>query len=54
MKFALQNEAQVMSYFEHYIPPQLIEIVVDQTNFYAQQQIAKMSRPITKYARSEE
>ena len=43
-----------MSYFDHYIPPELIEIVVDQTNLYAQKQIAKMPRPVTKHARSEE
>ena len=43
-----------MSYFDHYVPPELIEIVVDQINFYAQQQIAKMPRPVTKHARSEE
>jgi hypothetical protein len=43
-----------MSCFDHYIPSELIEIVVDQTNIYAQQQIAKMPRPITKHARSEE
>ena len=53
MQFAVENEADVMSYFDHYIPPELIEIVVDQTNLYAQQ-IAKMPRPITKHARSEE
>jgi len=35
----------VISYFDHYIPPELIEILVDQTNLYAQQQIAKMPRP---------
>jgi len=40
-----------MSYFDHYIPPELNEIVVDQTNLYAQQQ---MPRPVTKHARSEE
>jgi len=54
VQFAVENEADVMSYFDHYIPPELIEIVVDQTNLYAQQQIAKMLRPITKHARSEE
>ena len=43
-----------MSYFDHYVPPELIEIVVDQTNLYAQQQIAEMPRPVTKHARSEE
>ena len=44
----------MLSYFDHYIPPELIEIVVDQTNLYTQQQIVKMPRPITKHARSEE
>jgi len=43
----------VMSYFDHYIPPELIEIVVDQINLYAQQQMVKMPRPLTKQARSE-
>ena len=42
MQFAVENKANVMSYFDHYIPPELIEIVVDQTNLYAQQQISKM------------
>jgi len=46
--------ADVMSYFDHYIPPELTEIVVDQTNLYAQQQIEKMPRPITKQTHSEE
>jgi len=54
VQFAVENEADVMSYFDHYIPPELIEIVVDQKNLCAQQQIAKMPRPVTKYARSEE
>jgi len=54
VQFAVENEADVMSYFDHYIPPELIERVVDQTNLYAQQQIAKMPRPVTKHARSEE
>jgi len=54
VKFAVENEADVMSYFDHYIPPELTEIVVEQTNLYAQQQIEKMPRPVTKYARSEE
>ena len=47
MQFTVENEAEVMSYFDHYIPPELFEIVVDQTNLYAQQQIAKMPRPVT-------
>ena len=46
VQFAVENEADVMSYFDHYIPPELIEIVVDQTNLYAQQQIAKIPRPL--------
>ena len=53
VQFAVENEADVMSYFDHYITPELIEIVVDQTNLYVQQ-IAKMPRPVTKHARSEE
>ena len=43
-----------MSYFDHYVPPELIEIVVDQINLYAQQVIAKMPHPVTNHARSEE
>ena len=54
VQFAVENEADVMSYFDHCIPPELNEILVDQTNLYAQQQTAKMPRPVTKNARSEE
>ena len=54
VQFAVENETDVMSYFDHYILSELIEIVVDQTNLYAQQQIAKMPRTVTKHARSEE
>jgi len=54
VQFAVENQADVMSYFDHCVPPELIEIVVDQTNLYTQQQIAKMPRPITKHASSEE
>jgi len=54
VQFAVENEEDVMSYFDHYISPELIEVVVDQTNLYAQQQIAKMPCPITKHACSEE
>ena len=54
MKFAVENQADVVSYFDNYVPPERIEIVADQTNLSAQQQIVKMPRPITKYARSEE
>jgi len=53
VQFVVENEADVMSYFDHYIPPELSEIVVDQTNLLAQQ-IAKMPRTFTKHARSEE
>jgi len=53
VQFAVENEADVMSYFDHYIPPEITEIV-DQTNLYAQQQIAKMPLPVTKHALSEE
>src|SRR5215510_10982714 len=44
VQFSVENEADVMSYFDRYIPFELIEIVVEQTNLYAQQQIAKMPR----------
>jgi hypothetical protein len=54
VQFAVENQADVMSYFDHCVPPELAEIVVDQTNLYAQQQIAKMPRPVTKHACSEE
>jgi len=54
VQFAVQNEAVVMSYFDQYIPPELTELVVDQTNLNAQQQIAKMPHPVTKQAHSEE
>jgi len=54
VQFAVENRAHVMSYFDHYVPPELTEIVVDQTNLYAQQQIVKMPCPFTKHARSEE
>jgi len=32
VKFAVENQADVMSYFDHYVPPKLIEIAVEQTN----------------------
>jgi len=54
MQFAVENQADVMSYFDHYVPPELTEIAVDQAHLYAQQQIAKMPHPITKHACSEE
>ena len=54
VQFAVENQAHVMSYFDHYVPPELIEIAVDQTNLYAQQQIVKMPRPVIKHACREE
>jgi hypothetical protein len=38
----------MMEYVDNYITPELIQIVVNQTNLYAQQQIATIPRPITK------
>ena len=52
MQLAVENHADVMSYFYHYVIPELVEILVDHTNLYAQQ-IAKMPCPI-KHACSEE
>ena len=54
MKFAVENQADVVSYFDNYVPPEFNEIAADHTNLSAQQQIAKMPLPFTKYARSEE
>ena len=54
VQFAVENQADVMSYFDCYVPPELIEIVADQTNLSAQQQIVKMPCPVTKHACSEE
>ena len=52
VQFTVENQADVISYFDHYVPPELIEIAVEQTNLYAQQQIAKMPRPVTKICMS--
>jgi len=35
VQFAVENEADEMSYFDHYIPPELTEIVVT-THMYIQ------------------
>jgi hypothetical protein len=43
-----------MEYVDNYITPELIKIVVNQTNLYAQQQIMTLPRPVTKYARSKQ
>ena len=56
MQFAVKNEADVMSYSDHYIPPELVEKEVDRTDLYGQQPdrdnaspryIAKMPHPVT-------
>jgi hypothetical protein len=53
VQFAVENDADVNSYFDHYMPPEFIEIVVNQTNVLVKQ-IVKITRPVTKHARSEE
>jgi hypothetical protein len=42
VQFAVQNGTDMMEYVDNYITPELIHIVVNQTNLYAQQQIATM------------
>jgi hypothetical protein len=54
VQFAVQNGKDMTEYVDNYSTPKLIQIVVNQTNLYAQQQIATMPRPVTKYARSEQ
>jgi hypothetical protein len=54
VQFKVENEADVISYCDHYIPTELTETVVDQTNLCAQQQIAKMPRSVTKHPNIEE
>jgi hypothetical protein len=51
VQFAVQNGTDMMEYVDNYITPELIQILVNQTNLYAQQQIATVPRPITKHAR---
>jgi hypothetical protein len=53
VQFAVQNGTDMMEYVDNYITPELTQIVVNQTNLYAQQ-IATMPRPITKHAHSEQ
>jgi len=43
---AVENEADVMSYFDHYVHPELTEIVVDLTNLYSQQRSRKCLAPL--------
>jgi hypothetical protein len=43
-----------MEYVDNYNTPELIQIVVNQTNLYAQQQIVTMPQPVTKHTRSEQ
>jgi hypothetical protein len=44
----------MMEYVDNYITPELSQIVVNQTNLYAQQQIATVQRPVTKCVRNEQ
>jgi hypothetical protein len=52
VQFAVQNGTDMMEYVQNYITPELIQIAVNQTNLYTQQQLATMPRPVTKHARS--
>jgi hypothetical protein len=54
VQFAVQNGTDMMEYVDNYITLELIQIVVNHTNLYAQQQIVTMPRPVTKHARSEQ
>jgi hypothetical protein len=54
VQFVVQNGTDMMEYVDNYITPELIQIVVNQTNLYAQQQIKTMAQPVTKHARSEQ
>jgi hypothetical protein len=54
VQFAVQNGPDMMEYVDNYITQELIQIVVNQTNLYAQQQITTVPRPVTKYAHSEQ
>jgi hypothetical protein len=53
VQFTVQNGTDMMEYVDNYIITELIQMVVNQTNLYAQQ-IATMLRPVTKHARSEQ
>jgi hypothetical protein len=50
----VQNGTDMMEYVDNYFTPELIQIVVNQTNLYAQQQIVTMPQPVTKHAHSEQ
>jgi hypothetical protein len=54
VQFAVQNRTAMMVYVDNCISPELFQIVVHQTNLYAQQQIVTVPRPVTKHARSEQ
>jgi hypothetical protein len=54
VQFAVQNGTDMTEYVDNYITPELIQIVVNQTNLYTQQQIATVPQPVTKHARSEQ
>jgi hypothetical protein len=42
VQFAVQNGTDMMECVDNYFTPELIQIVVNQTNLYTQQQIATM------------
>jgi hypothetical protein len=54
LQFTVQNTADLREYLEHYIMPGLIQLLVDQTNLYAQHVAATIPRTITKHSHSEQ
>jgi hypothetical protein len=44
----------MIEYVDNYITPELIQIVVNQTNLYAHQQITTVPRPVTKHAHGQQ
>jgi hypothetical protein len=42
VQFAVQNGTDMMEYDDNYFTPELIQIVLNQTNLYTQQQITTM------------
>ena len=47
VQFAVQNGTDMKEYVDNYITPELIQIVVSQTNLYTQKQITTMPRTVT-------
>jgi len=46
LKFAVENQADVMIYFDHYVPPELTETVVDQTTYKHNNRLWKCLAPL--------